>query len=57
MEKFSEHRDRANKMDSNEVRTTLSTDVWLREIRQRFASNDAESTGGAAFARGVANRD
>ena len=69
MENLSEHRDRANKMDSNELRTTHPIRVWLREIGQRwelawlfaspwsrFASDDAESTGGAALARGVANR-
>ena len=61
MENFWEHRDRANKMDSNELRTTLSIHVWLREIRagntpgyqrrpqSRFA-RDAESTGGARLA-------
>ena len=32
MENLSEHRDRANKMDSNELRTTHSIHVWLREI-------------------------
>jgi hypothetical protein len=36
MENLSEHRDRANKMDSNELRTILSIDVWLREICQRW---------------------
>jgi hypothetical protein len=57
MENLSEHRDHANKMDGNELRTTFPIDAWLRETCQRFASRDAESTGGAALARGVANRD
>jgi hypothetical protein len=70
MENLSKRRDRANKTDSNELRTTDPIHVWLREICQRwelawlfatswsrFASDDAESTGGAALARGVANRD
>ena len=36
MENLSEHRDRANKTDSNELRTTHSIHVWLREICQRW---------------------
>ena len=39
MENFSEHRDRANKMDSNELRTTLSIHVWVREICQRWGNS------------------
>ena len=64
MENLSEHRDRANKMDSNELGTTHPIHVWLREICQRWGNSpdyprrrDPESTGGAALARGVANRD
>ena len=38
MENFSEHRDRANKMDSNELRTTHPIHVWLREICQRWGA-------------------
>src|SRR4029077_20043282 len=36
MENLSEHRDRANKTDSNELRPTHPIHVWLREIRQRW---------------------
>ena len=36
MENLSEHRDRANKMDSNELRTTHPIHIWLREICQRW---------------------
>ncbi len=71
MENLSEHRDRANKMDSNDLRTTLSIDAWLREICQRWGTRLVirESPGhdslvampnqrdAAALARGVANRD
>jgi len=63
MENLSEHRDRANKTDSNELRTTHPIHVWLREIRQRWElawlsrRRDPESTGGAALALGVANCD
>ena len=32
MENLSGHRDRANKMDSNELRTTRSIHVWVREM-------------------------
>jgi hypothetical protein len=38
MENLSEHRDRANKMDSNELRTTDPIHVWLREICQRWGT-------------------
>jgi hypothetical protein len=38
MENLSEHRDRANKMDSNELRTTHPIHVWLREICQRWGT-------------------
>ena len=36
MENFSEHRDRPNETDSNELRATDPIHVWLREIRQRW---------------------
>src|SRR5260370_12890148 len=36
MENFSEHRDRANKMDSHEV---MTTHVCLREICQRWGNS------------------
>ena len=39
MEKFSEHRDRANKMDSNEVRITHPIRAWLREICQPWENS------------------
>jgi hypothetical protein len=35
MENLSEYRDGANRMDSNELRTTHPIHVWLREICQR----------------------
>jgi hypothetical protein len=39
MENLSEHRDRANKTDSNELRTTDPIHVWLREICQRWGNS------------------
>jgi len=70
MVNLSEHRDRANKMDSNESRTTHPSMcgcvkyasagelAWLSASPwSRFANDDVESTAGAALPGDVANRD